>query len=172
MSAFAIASAGCSDSAPAPAQGAFTARFGNAIGVACPATTPSAQLQVGSFQGNQHVPVVDGEDGAAVSCTVAPYQDGFTASGNIQLGNSSFYMSGVKLGGSLPNEGVVVLSGPNTVGAYSPADGSTCSFTVTSIEAGRVWASFRCPHVVVPGKSGSDCNVDDGIVVLENCSTE
>lgn len=165
---------GCSDPvSPAP-QGAFNVTFGNAdgTGVTCPAMQPTAQLQVGAVGAAQRSAVVDGEDGATVSCKISKSGTGFVARGTILKGTASFYLAAVEIGEGKNNKGTVSVSGANTAGkSYGPEDGTACTFHVISAEEGRAWLSFECPHVVTGGSDAEQCSLNNGYLVFENCES-
>ena len=171
----------CADAGPADSglpkpQGAFNVTFGNAIGtgVTCPAMQPSAQLQVGLVGAAEYSdPAVDGQDGASVSCMVAPQGSGFVASGAIVAKTAQFYLAPTEVGDGMSNQGTVSVAGPNTAGkTYGPEDGTTCDFHVLSAEAGRAWLSFECPHVITGEAAAEQCSLNSGYLVFENCATQ
>lgn len=165
---------GCSDPSPPDVQGAFTVTFGNAVGtgVTCPATSPSAELRVGSVTDSQKATVKDGENGAIVKCRVVPRGKGYLTEGSIQKGTTTLVMSGVLVGSDQSNTGIVSISGSNTGGAYRPVSGTTCTWELLQGAEGRIWMKFECPHVSRPSAPNSDCSLSNGIVVFENCDTE
>ena len=169
-----VAGLGCSDPTSAAPQGAFNVTFGNAngTGVTCPATNPSAQLMVGTVGSAQHASVIDGEDGATVSCAVRKSGTGFLVSGSIQKGTATFYLGAVNVGEGMSNEGTVSVSGANTGGkSYGPEDGTACSFHVIDAAEGRAWLSFECPHVVTGSSDAEQCSLYNGYLIFENCET-
>jgi len=168
-----FAALGCSDPVAPSAQGAFNVTFGNAVGtgITCPAIQPSAQLQVGSVGSAQRSAVIDGEDGASVSCRVRKSGTGFIAQGTILKGTASFYLAPVEVGEGMSNQGNVSVSGANTAGkSYGPEGDTTCEFFVISAEEGRVWLSFKCPHVGT-GDAAEQCSLNNSYVVFENCES-
>ena len=76
-------------------EGAFTVTFGDVVasGITCPVTQPSTELKVGTVSSYEHTSVVDGEDGAIVSCKVAKTDAGFEVSGMITKGTTQFYIT-------------------------------------------------------------------------------
>ena len=164
----ALGLAACSDPATVPFQGAFTATFGNAATNVCPATSPTPTVGAGSVTANARTAVVDGENGAAVSCTVVAADGKFNTTATISLGSVNFSLSGVSFTGNT-GTGTVAIGGPNTVGIYRPAAGSTCNFELISADAGRMWTKFSCPNMVRGATLNSLCAVSDGVAVFENC---
>lgn len=166
----AVASASCSDPVPAAPQGAFTAEFGNAPGNACPATTPTTIVGIGSVTESEKATVADG-DGATVTCKVVPIAGGLSAEASINNGSTAFTMSGVTFN-NMTGTGRVLLRGPNTTGTYTPSTGSSCTFDLIQGDSGRIWTKFSCPTMEITGVPSSLCAVSGGIAVFENCLTE
>ena len=164
---------GCSDPASPTPQGAFNVTFGNAIGagVTCPAMQP-AQLQVGAVGSAQHASVIDGEDGVAVTCTVAKSGAGFRASGSIVKGTSRLSLAPVTVGEGNSNQGRVAVAGANTAGkSYGPAAETVCNFQLIDGAEGFIWLAFECPHVTSGSSDNEQCSLYNGYIVLENCDS-
>lgn len=164
--------AGCSDPVPPPAQGAFTATFGNSPDVVCPAINPSPVIGVGMISEKEKAMVIDGENGAAVSCKVVPSGSTFVVqNASISQGSTSITLN-VVVGSDAEAEGKVSLKGPNTdKGAYVPVNGSTCTFSLIEGGEGRIWLKFDCPTMERAGQIGAACSVQNGIAAFESCET-
>lgn len=152
---------------PGP-RAAVTATFGNPADNVCPAAYPTPTLEIGAVSASSYDPVTDGVDGANVECSVAESAGSFLVQGSVQQGSNSVTVDAqlTATGGT----GAVSLRGSSTAGTYRPATGTSCVFQVVEVTNGKVWASFNCPLVERPGMPNSDCSVEDGVIVFENCA--
>jgi hypothetical protein len=117
--------------------------------------------------------VVDGEDGAVVSCRVAG-NGTFELSGKIQLGGRGLLIEGGTVGAD--EYGAATITVSDSEHLPTSLRGSSCALSVKKgaltnlqIKAGAVWAAFSCPSVDAPP---TDYCQASGIFVLENCAQE
>ena len=178
-------SAGGEANAGPPAQGAaiFSVKAASPqpAGKACPTTaitvgipdtsaTPAEALTDVNYQHN----VVDGEDGATVSCRVAP-SGGFTFEGQVRRGGQALHIAG----GELPAQGsgsamITIVDSthlsPSLLSSAEPCVVSAMSVVGNlQIKAGSMWASFDC--AAVEALPTSSCEAS-GYFVLENCQQD
>jgi hypothetical protein len=179
-----LAAFGCSDPVPLPAQGSVTLQLGGADPVV-PATNcpvPDNVYPVGNPAPTSDAfgkPVVDGENGASVSCSVhgsGPY----TFSGSLNASASDANKDPITITFS---SGVVnsdKLTGTVTVGVSTPQLGDTfgsgstpCTVTVINgqVKGGSIWANFSCPSLTSPpsGLCSSGVAPSVSTLLFENC---
>jgi hypothetical protein len=176
----AFGSLACSDPVPPPAQGAFIASVNSVspapVGKACPAgaaftydvprvrdTAPSEILDANTYLHK----TIDGENGASVSCSVKSGGGGFTFSGKIELDGKALEISDGTLAAN--NMGMARAFVVNAEHLSSPliSPMPNCSVTASDVQAGSIWATFRCTSVESPP---SDYCRAEGTFVFENCS--
>jgi hypothetical protein len=132
--------------------------------------------------------VVDGQNGAFVTCRVSPHGEQFVVSGEIHSTSSD---------GQLLTELAVSFSiaphQPDAQGTLYITDQVSrdfafssdttiippkpgCIFSVQSssnqlgVGPGRVWAEVKCPHISDwRNRDKQECEIADGFLVLENC---
>lgn len=179
----ALGALGCSDPVAPPAQGAFVASVRTPSprpdGTMCaglpftydvPAVierNPVEQLDQDTYKHK----AVDGENGAAVSCSVKGGST-FTFSGDISAGVKALRIEG-SLGADLKGTARVTvvnaqllsspLASPEANCVVNAAKGDGNNFQV---KAGHIWASFDCPLVSAPPSEACSAK---GFFVLENC---
>jgi hypothetical protein len=192
---FAFLFAGCSDPIPPAGQGAASIHFNKTNEDLC---NPGIHWANAPYlaQGGEVVTattspaskLIDGQDGAQVSCRVAPSGGGFSVSGSLTgpaTSQQGMSLQSTFIDISIPAiaenqagaKGTLSVTDDKTLQPYgSGPDG--CTFSVSpaageqlAIAAGRIWVKVSCDHMSEPGNaSGATCNVDRGYVVLENCS--
>lgn len=158
----------CSDPTPPTPRGAVYGVFNNGSGGLCPATSPTATIQVGTVTESQKNPVFDGE-GAMVSCNVNPSGTGFSFAGSLRQNTTTVTFENVLVGSGQPNTGTVFVSTASTAGTYRPATGATCDFQLIGVDQGRIWSKFECANMILPGTTSAKCAIYNGVVVFENC---
>ena len=173
--------------APPPRQGAFWVNVkavspapagkmcpsGASLTFDVPAATPSNPPQ--SLDGDTYLQkVIDGENQAAVSCSVSG-ESSFTLEGQIQLGNKSLSISSGALGADKKGMARIILrdSGfPGFSGALSSPsancviDAAAAAGSNLQVKAGSIWGHFSCASVEQPP---SDFCLAEGYFVFENC---
>jgi hypothetical protein len=176
----AFGSLACSDPVPPPAQGAFIASVNSVspapAGKACPAgaaftydvpavrnTTPAEMLDENTYLHK----TIDGEGGSRVSCSVKSGGGGFTFSGKIELGGKALEISQGTLGGdNMGSARAFIVDTEHLSGALvSPT--ANCTVNASDVQAGSIWATFRCTSVESP--PSSYCRAE-GTFVFENCA--
>jgi hypothetical protein len=174
----ACGSLACSDPVPPPAQGAFIASVAGVspapAGKACPAgaaftydvprvrdTTPAEVLDADTYLHK----TIDGEKGSSVSCTVKSGGGGFTFSGKIELAGKALEISdGTLVNNTGTARAFVINAEYLSVPLISPTP--NCTITASDVQAGSIWATFRCTSVESPP---SDYCRAEGAFVFENC---
>jgi len=149
-----------------------------AVGAAClrttghegkiPADTFPTAAGIGPWtQDSPGNPAVDGQNGAAVTCAVRG-SGAFQVSGEMSLQNVSFAVSG----GSVATDGNATASiatfDPRGLDMESPAD-APCTVTALQIQAGAVWATFRCVRYEDPASPMQTACAAEGVFLLQNC---
>jgi hypothetical protein len=166
---------------PPPAQGGLRMNFrpSSLPTGACSIGTNIVGIAVGGAyprytSGNPGQRVIDGQDGAEVSCKVAGSSQ-FAVSATIRKEGASFSVAADVASGGM-GTGQVTASHPlTTLRPFAPArslNDPDCEFRVDEtpleVSVGRIWAAFSCPVV----RDEQDVNVAcalDGEFVLENC---
>lgn len=167
-----------------PAQGAVIFQVGPIptppVGTMCPSASftsavPEAPLAEQLSENNYQHKVVDGEDGAAVSCRVAS-DGGWSFSGVVRLAGRFLRMED----GSLSDQNVgtarITVSDSSRLSPASLASSEPCEVSAMQegagnlqIAPGAMWASFNCESVELPPSSAC---LAKGYFVLENCEQE
>lgn len=164
----------CSSPAEPPAKGglslSITAFSPMPVGSACQVSgslnlpeaplTPPSKTDIGDS-------LVDGDNGAEVTCTVKPDGDAFAVSGSVRLGsnaiNTSFTLDSTGAGtGAM----TIVRAAYATQSNDSTAP---CNFTKIQAQSGAAWTSFSCPVIFDrASKQSTYCTVD-GVLTFQNC---
>jgi hypothetical protein len=184
----ALGAIGCSDPVPPPAQGAFWANVKSVspapVGKMCPSgasltfdvplVDPSANPPQTLDQDTYLHKLIDGEEGAEVSCSVKG-KTSFTLEGTIKLGTKSLAISSGTLGDNKKGTARITLrdsANPGFSGALS-APSANCVIDAAAaagnnfqVKAGSIWGHFDCPSV--EQEPSGYCKAD-GFFVLENC---
>lgn len=166
---------------PAPtARGAmtFTVKPPSPLppGKACPtgaAFTSELPAGNGPTASNYLAHVVNGEDGAAVTCRVAG-DTTFEISGKVQLAGRALVIEDGLVSADEPGTASITVIDSERLATR--LRGASCVLSVEAgapsnlqIKPGSVWASFSCPSVESPP---SDYCQASGFFVLENCAQE
>jgi hypothetical protein len=173
LGALAVMSA-CSSPAEPPAKGALSLSItafspmpqGSACQVAGSLTLPEAPLTPPSETviGDS---LVDGDQGAEVSCTVKPDGDGFSVNGSIRLGSSALNTSF-----TLDANGAGTGSMTIVRQAYATQSNDAampCTFNKIVAQGGAAWVSFSCPVIYDRSSKASTYCTVDGVLTLQNC---
>jgi hypothetical protein len=173
------------DPQPLPAQGAVVFSIEPAstapAGASCPTSaftssipdtsmTPAEALDADTFMHK----VIDGEDGAAVSCHVEE-QDGFVFAGDVKLGGRGLRIEGGTLSADRTgNATITVIDNLRLPGDLSSSEACVVNAMLGSgnnfqVHAGAMWAQFSCAAVEAPPSDACSAN---GFFVLENCAQE
>jgi hypothetical protein len=177
-----VGATGGSGPTPPPAEGGVYIRIYPAssvpAGAACTRTTghaatipadtfPTAAGIGPSTQDSPGNPAIDGQNGAVVTCGVSggdPYQ----VNGQMSLQSVSFAISG----GSVPTQGNgtanIATFEPVGLSMQNPAD-APCTVTAMQIQAGAVWATFRCARYEDPATPMQSACAAEGLFLLQNC---
>jgi hypothetical protein len=183
---FALGALGCSDPVAPPAQGAILARVrvpsppiaekqcrvGGAFSFDVPdiaSTKPVEALDQDTYLHR----VVDGENGASVSCSVSGSST-FTFSGEVRSGAKGIRFASGTLGADLKGTAVITIIDSTRLSTPLASPGATCVIDAAAaannrfqVKGGSIWASYSCPTVEAPP---TDACAADGIFVLENCA--
>ena len=169
------ASSGFTSSGPqAPdAQGAVAVTFVDP-GEGCDYTGHSATIGEVTYDTKDRV-IVDGEEGAEVSCSVTG-EGTFAVSARAAAGANYLKVDIAAIDTSASSEaaaapGTISYASPSTAGDVLESPAASCAFWFTSetnesVAAGRVWATFRCSQVVT---GGSTCEIAESVFIFENC---
>jgi hypothetical protein len=188
--------AACSDAVPPAAQGAASFHFSTAAsgtGTCNPGShwtsSPFAQatstIQQVSFDDKGPL-AIDGQGGAAVSCSVRPIGSKFEVQARISTPvpgkqNTSFFITTTIADGETNAAGTVTIGDDATGGTgyssgianQSPSLG-TCMFNTKpggGISSGKVWASATCTDARGFKVPDSACDFTPaGYFVFENCT--
>jgi len=195
--------AGCSDPVAPAGQASvslYLTTYTNAMaGMACPASphwvnVPDAPSGQQAFTDHKGGTAIDGQDQAAVTCTVRDTGGPFSVSASLKV-PASDPATGKALNPTLVTfqttispdtaaQGIVTIQDAKTTSPYSSSDeaeraASTCTFSVhklkdtdqLAIAPGRMWASVNCPRFRDTQSSNINeiCSIASGIVILENC---
>jgi hypothetical protein len=133
----------------------------------------NVQIDVGTVNSSPPETVVDGKDGAKVSCSVAPSGGKFNASGSIEKGSLSFAFRDVVTGG-MSAVGQVEFSDPAAGVRYASTLDKPCVFQFApgsdqGVEAGRIFVQFDCATLASAADPLDVCSARYGYVLLENC---
>jgi len=163
----------CSDPVAPPAQGAMginvTTKPPSPAGVC---NIKAHNAQIGANPPTSSAPgdrVIDGQDGAAVRCSVSG-SGAFSISGSLSQGPTSFQISGSFNG----------TTGTGTAAEYDPENGQflsskpdDCTITVAppqEIASGRIWADFKCASFFNESVPSTTQCAATGHFVFENCA--
>jgi len=183
-----LATLGCSDPVPPPAQAALALQIGQPVptvaGRNCPVTKT---YLVGAFDSKTMMTLapgnnppktgqslISGERGSVISCSVTGGGGNFRFSGSIQAISDS----GGSVSASFSNGVISNLTGTADVTVYTPelsanlSSTTSCTFTVqnSQIKGGSMWASFACPDIESPPSYACGVLQAGSAVVFENCS--
>jgi hypothetical protein len=160
--------------AGAPSQAAWTVSFAD-TGLDC--FHASHIASVGDVGENEKAAVVvDGMDGAKVSCNVSG-SGSFKVYGSALQQDKSLLVQINELSASAtedsPASGTIVYSSVTTVDAYTSESGA-CIFyfvpgTDEGVAPGKVWAAFKCPKITT---EGSICGIQQGYLFFESCALQ
>jgi hypothetical protein len=158
-------------SAPRP-SGAVAMEVYATMEQTCPAG--NVHVNIGHVQSAPPALVVDGEEGAAVSCSVVPSGDKLEASGAIEQGPLAFSFGGLITDGTSA-VGEVTFRDPATGVRYASPAASPCVFqfapnTDQGVSAGWIWVQFDCSALVSEADPAASCSSRYGYVLLENCA--
>ncbi len=175
-----LIASGCSDPVPLPSKGAVTLsiRSVNVNAMSCPFTAKT--YLIGSPAPTSFEPgesVVDGDHGAAVSCSVqgsGPY----TFSGSLAAATSEGQPITVTLtGGTVDAD---KATGTVGVSIYTPdlASAFDSGATPCTVQAnnkqvkpgqpGSIWVDFECPTIAAP--PSNLCGIGKSTIVFQNCN--
>jgi hypothetical protein len=160
---------------PPPAQGAFALSVKPLSpappGKACPSTGFTSEVPVGGgLDADTYLErVVDGEDGASVTCAVQG-DSSFLVSANLRLGALALVVNGTIAADRRGEAEVTItdsqhLSG-SLVGASCQLDAQQGVGTYFQVKAGSLWAGFSCAAVEAVPTSACAAS---GYFVIENC---
>lgn len=171
------------DPQPPSAQGAVTFSVKPITpppaGASCPASAftssvpdtsmvPAEALDANNYQRR----VIDGVEGAAVTCRVAE-QAGFVFAGEVKLGGRALRIEeGTLSEGRTGTATITVIDSQLLPGAFNSSEpcvvnGMKGPGNNFQVKAGSMWAQFSCAAVVAPP---SDSCAANGYFVLENCA--
>jgi hypothetical protein len=109
-------------------------------------------------------PVVDGENGATVTCKVS----GSSVSGRMNFNHVSFGLTGGKVPAT--ENGTANLSSFDPIGlSMASPSGTPCSVTALKIQSGAVWATFRCAQYQDPTSPQQSACAAEGVFLFQNC---
>jgi hypothetical protein len=170
---------GCSDPVPPTPQGAFSVSF----------SQPGAGCSIGSHNAavglvddkNRTTIVVDGNDGADISCSVVGGTSGpFKVDAQLVKEPNGLIIAipslSPKATKDAPSTGTVGFLSDRTAGkTYTSPTDTPCNFyfvpsTNEGVAAGKVWLAFNCPTLVSPPDQG--CAISQGYAIFENCSVQ
>jgi hypothetical protein len=165
----ALTALSCSDPVAPPAQGAFYMNVTSGNGV-CNRGPASFQLGEPRPAPQTLARLIDGQEGAGVSCAVSG--DGsFSFNGKVEKQPFSFY-----IGGSVSG-----TSGTAAVNAYSPAtlnmsspSSAPCTVSIKAekgqeVASGRIWGEYSCPEFTDPSSPSQTSCACSGYILFENC---
>ena len=175
----------CADPVPPPAQGAVYYYIHDVSGCHAQAhpqsipVSPTSEPTV-TATGSNGLRVVNGVQGATVSCRVAPAAGGkFDVSASLQVANGQFTVAGTVTPGTSNSPGQVSINDTITVTTVS-GDLGDCTIdtdpksgaTKFHVEAGSIWASVTCSKFAPPGASGVACTLGPSYFTFQNCASE
>ncbi|HMI88259.1 MAG TPA: hypothetical protein VK550_29450 [Polyangiaceae bacterium] len=141
---------------------------------------PREQTQ-GPNQTDHGAVAVNNQDGNVISCRVVPSGSKFlvTASAQGYAENAVKKISPATVNISIPSigpddssaPGRLALSDAASINTYESTD---CTYSVSGgelgIGAGQIWAKVHCENLGFERSPGSNCLVDDGYFIFENCA--
>ena len=168
----AVGAVGCSDPTPDSPKGAVSIHLVQKSACGVPDLWADAPGVAGShpIDGTQISDnlATDGENGARVTCGVAPGASGkFNVSGSISLGGVNVALSGQMVAQSHQSQQGQHLS-VSASQLDSPRSSTDCTLTTLLIDQGKVWGSVTCASA--SNESSETCGIDEGYFVFENCN--
>lgn len=182
----ALASFGCSDTVPPPAQGAVSYHFTKAAGQSCfvnPHFSNAPDLGKGQnvTASNVGEVAVDGQNGAQIKCHVKAQGSAYDVGAEFDLGNVSLSLATTIADGQSDAEGSVSLQDHHTQTPYiqpaKMADPPTapCKFSVKAqkgqslgVASGWIWGHFICDKILDERSPEGVCTAE-GTFLFENC---
>ena len=133
----------------------------------------SLLIEIGNVKASPPKLVVDGEAGAAITCSVAPMGEAFLASGSVGIGKKAMSF-GVVLTDGGSAVGSIRFQDPDTGAGYASSPAQQCLFQFApssdqGIEAGRVFMQFDCPALVSEADPTVVCSARYGYVLVDRC---
>jgi hypothetical protein len=187
--------AACSDPVPPAAQGSASLYLTNnaMMGTNCPPFAHWVNVPWVKGSGQQTyasvrpAPAIDGQDQAAVNCSVKANGSTFDVSGSLKspatdnMGtpvNPTVITIRTTITADTPAPGAVSILDDKTATTYSS---EACTFSAHPLQAGidklevaagRFWGSVTCPKFNDPSNPDMNalCQISPGFVVLENCA--
>ena len=169
---------GCSDPVPPTPQGAWSVSWVQGDPVAC--GIPTHNSDVGKVSAaDREVVVVDGIDGARVSCEVTGAGK-FNVHGKASHEGVALEIKITDLDASAtedaPRPGQAAYSSQaKTAGNVFISDtAEPCNFYFTpetkeGVSEGKIWVAFHCPKML---QENNICSIQQGYALLENCASE
>ncbi|MEZ4222683.1 MAG: hypothetical protein R3B13_17205 [Polyangiaceae bacterium] len=117
--------------------------------------------------------VVDGQDGASVTCAVRPSASGFDVTGIISRAGISFGIQGKVAADGTGTADVTYFDPASAITLKSPAS-TPCQLSApqaSTVSAGRIWAGIQCPGLAGEATPALYC-AGQGHLILENCDTQ
>jgi hypothetical protein len=136
----------------------------------------NVHIDIGTVNAAPPVVLEDGEDGAAIACSVVPDGNKLRASGSLKRGMVAFSFSDLVTDGSSAI-GSVAFTDPASGVRYASVDGKPCVFqfapgTAQGIQAGKVFVQFDCSNLVSDADASKACSSRYGYVTLSHCEGE
>jgi hypothetical protein len=170
-----LGGASCSDPAPPPAQGGATLSITHPASGVCDRTltTPAQIGNPGPTSDKPGQRLVDGTNGAFVTCRVVAGGEGFTFDGEISWqGNRLTIVDGTMGADLMGSAGFLSVLTPLALGLQSSrAMPCTINASVRPLEIapGRIWATYDCPEMIDTKSPATRC-ASNGVFVFENCA--
>lgn len=133
----------------------------------------SLLLEIGNVKASPPKLVVDGEAGAAITCSVAPMGEAFAANGSLGIGKKALSFGDVLTdGGSAV--GSIRFQDPDTGAGFASAAAEPCVFQFApssdqGVAPGRVFVQFDCPALVSEADPTVVCSSRYGYVLVDRC---
>ena len=166
---------GGSDIQPPPAQGAFAWSLKPVspapAGKSCPSAAFTSEIPSnGGLDADTYMQrVVDGEDGASVTCRVSG-SSSFDVSAKLFVAGRALVLDGTitadRLGSAIATVSDSQQLSTSLVGTSCMLDAQAGAGQNFQIKAGSLWAGFSCPTVEA---APNDVCAASGIFVVENC---
>jgi hypothetical protein len=152
-------------------QGAFNVEIYATMAQTCP--PGNVHIDIGNTKLVPPTVVVDGVDGATVSCKVAQMGESFAASGEIKAGTSHVSFADVLTDGGSAT-GTVTFDDPATATQYVSSTALPCVFQFApgsgqEVSAGRIFVQFDCSDLVSAANPADTCSARYGYAYFENC---
>lgn len=131
-------------------------------------------IDIGTVNSSPAVLVVDGFEGAKVTCSVVKSGGAFKASGSIEQGDLAWAFTDLTADGPSaiaqveftdPKAGTRYLSNVAKPCVFQFAPGS-----LQGVDAGHIFVQFDCPDLVSVADPTNTCSSRYGYVRLENCA--